>query len=72
MKARHLWLLGAFAPAFALAQTANVAVSLAAPGLNGHCDAVAADIAFHATMKACRELIREALALVMRADNSRS
>ena len=32
MKARHLWLLGAFAPAFALAQTANVTVNPAAPG----------------------------------------
>jgi alpha-N-arabinofuranosidase len=32
MKARHLWLLGAFAPVCALAQTANVTVDIAAPG----------------------------------------
>jgi alpha-L-arabinofuranosidase len=32
MKARHLWLLGAFAPALVFAQTANVSVNLAAPG----------------------------------------
>ena len=32
MKARQLWLLGAFAPCFAFAQTASVTVDATAPG----------------------------------------